>query len=97
MWSEPAGPFIVVEGPTASLDHALRELTASGWAIIPGFGPAPGSGRRVREGPVADTASAQEALTASVIGGSDGTEPPRVYRRPVYVTYAAMASVSSAA
>lgn len=66
MRPEPEGPFVIVEGPAAALEHAVREQESSGKAVVPGFHRTHDLRPMIRTGIVADTKDAEAALLAAL-------------------------------
>jgi DNA-binding NarL/FixJ family response regulator len=61
-------PFVIVEGPEAAFDIAVREISARGWTTQPGFGAPFRAGTVARTGLVNGTEAAQAALLAALEG-----------------------------
>jgi DNA-binding CsgD family transcriptional regulator len=61
-------PFVIVEGPEAAFDIAVREISARGWTPQPGFGAPFRSGTIARTGLVDGADAAGLALLAALEG-----------------------------
>lgn len=61
-------PLVIVEGPEAALEHAVRELLVGGWTVVAGFTPPARTGRSVRTGQIATRTDAEAALLTALGG-----------------------------